>query len=51
MVKRSSDEAGKKTNILSAAICMRNEKLYLNTVINESVLSGVSCNDPMGVLK
>lgn len=30
---------------------MRNEKLYLNTVINELVLSGVSCNDPVGVLK
>lgn len=51
MVKRSSDEAGEKNNNLSAAICMRNEKLYLNNVINESVLSGVSCNDPLGVLK
>lgn len=30
---------------------MRNEKSYLNTVINELVLSGVSCNDSVGVLK
>lgn len=33
-----------------AAICMKNEKLYLNNVINERVLSGVKCNDPMGDL-
>lgn len=42
--------SGENLKKKSATICMRNEKLYLSTVINDCVLSRVSCNDPMGVL-